>query len=418
LRTWGTVFDSTCARVLACALLAAVIAVLAMAPLLSSAGWNPSVLARINTESALYGAAKRLDPGLRGVRPSAAYDGQFYWGIAVDPLALGSLHHDLDKPSYRYGHPLYGWLGWLLSGGQAAAVPVALVVVGLVSLAAAAALAVGLGTARGGTGREGLFIALNWGLIAAATADLAEPLAAALMLGGLTALRFGRRWSAWVCLALLPLAKEPLLVVVAAAVTWELLRGHRRNAALFATATIPAFIWWVYARIRLGAWFTSGTSALGLPLVGWGKSLFSAHPEGHVSALHHALTVAGLVALLVVLIAGAIEALHLRSLEQIAYLGLAATACCLALNATASFDTALRNVSFLVVLLPFVLTGRQRGERCSEREPQQTKQPAIVRSQSADLVPSSAWANLQGPLTRNADALTADASATNPNPSS
>jgi hypothetical protein len=46
--------------------------------------------------------------------------------IAVDPLALASVHRYFDKLAYRYGHPLYGWLGWLLSAGQAAAVPVAL----------------------------------------------------------------------------------------------------------------------------------------------------------------------------------------------------------------------------------------------------------------------------------------------------
>ena len=66
--------------------------------------------------------ASALDPGFRGVH-SAGYDGQFYWGIAVDPLALGSVHRYFDKPSYRYGHPLYGWLGWLVSGGQATAAP-------------------------------------------------------------------------------------------------------------------------------------------------------------------------------------------------------------------------------------------------------------------------------------------------------
>jgi hypothetical protein len=349
-------------RVLACALLAVVVAGAAMVPSLRSAGWNPSVLARVDSKSRLYEAAKGLDPGFRGVRPGAAYDGQFYWGIAVDPLALGSVHRDFDKPSYRYGHPLYGWLGWLLSAGRATAVPVALVVVGFGSLAAAAALAVAYAIARGGSGLEGLFVALNPGLVVAATADLAEPLAAALMLGALAALRAGRRQTAWVCLALLPLAKEPLLVVVAAAVGWELLRGRRRDAAVLATATIPAVLWWIYARIRLGAWFTSGTSALGLPFVGWGESLFSARPERHVSTLHHALAVAALVALLFVLVTGAAQALRLRGLEQIAYLGLAAIAACLALNATAAFDTALRNVSLLVVLLPFVLTAREHGQ--------------------------------------------------------
>ena len=350
-----------------------------MVPSLRSAGWDPSVLARVESKSRLYLAAKALDPGFRCVRPSAAYDGQFYWGIAIDPLALGSVHRDFDKPSYRYGHPLYGWLSWLLSAGQAIAVPVSLVVVGLGSLAAAAMLAVAYAVRRGGSGWEGLFVALNWGLIVAVSADLAEPLAAALMLGALVALESGRRWTAWACLAMLPLAKEPLLVVVAAVVGWELLCGRRRGAAVFATAIAPAGVWWIYERIHLGAWFTSGTSALGLPFVGWSESLFSAGSERHISTLHHALAVTALVALFFALTAGTAEALHIRGPEQLAYLGLAAIAACLALNATAAFDTSLRNVSFLVVLLPFVLYARKRGLPPPRRRPRFTRRPVVGR---------------------------------------
>jgi len=335
------------ARAPACALFAVAVAVAAMVPLLRSADWNPRVLAHVDPKSPLYSAAKALDPGFRGVHP-LGYDGQFYWGIAVDPLALGSVHRYFDKPSYRYGHPLYGWLGWLLSAGGATAVPVALVLVGLASLAASAVLAVGLAVARGGSGWAGLFVALNPGLVVAATNDLAEPLAAALMLAALVALRRGRRRTVWACLALLPLAKESLLVVVAAVVVWELLRRRHTSALYFATSSIPALLWWIYARIRLGAWFTSGSSALGLPFVGWGESLLSGRPGTQVSTLHHALVVVALVGLLVLLSAGVAQALRLRGPEEMAYLALAAVAACLALNATAAFTTALRNVSFLV----------------------------------------------------------------------
>jgi hypothetical protein len=303
----------------------------------------------------------RLDPGFRSVHP-APYDGQFYWGIAVDPLALGSVHRDFDKPSYRYGHPLYGWLGWVLSAGQATAIPLALIVIGFGSLAAAAALAVRLGIANGGSGREGLFVALNAGLVVAVTNDLAEPLAVALMLAALLSLRARRLATTWACLALLPLAKEPLLIVVAAVVAWELLERRRRSAAMLATAAIPALLWWIYLRIHLGAWFTTGSSALGLPFVGWSEALLSGPAQTHRSTLPHSLGIAALVALLVVLAAGAARARQGRSPEQIAYLGLAALTACLALNATAEFTTALRNVSFLIVLLPFALAASDRSE--------------------------------------------------------
>jgi hypothetical protein len=345
----------------ACAFLAVMVAAAAMVPLLWSADGNPSVVAHVGSGSRLYPAAKRLNPGFRGV-PLAGYDGQFNWGVAIDPLAIGSIHRDMDKPSYRYGHPLYGWLGWLLSAGQATAVPMALVVVGLSSLVAAAALAVALAKAKGGSGWAGLFVALNLGLVVAAMNDLAEPLAAALILAALLALQARRRWITCVCLALLPLAKEPLLIVVAAVVASELLNHRRRSAAMFATATIPALLWWIYLRVRLGAWFTTGSSALGLPGVGWGQALVLGRLRTPAAPLYHAVAVAALVALLVVLFVGALQALPLRSPEQIAYLGLAALAACLALNATATFTTALRNVSFLVVLLPFALTADERDK--------------------------------------------------------
>ena len=50
-------------------------------------------------------AARTVDPHFHTVHPGA-YDGQFYWGIAIDPLATGDVHRSFDNASYRYGHPL------------------------------------------------------------------------------------------------------------------------------------------------------------------------------------------------------------------------------------------------------------------------------------------------------------------------
>jgi hypothetical protein len=291
-------------------------------------------------------AARALDSRFHTVHPGA-YDGQFYWGIAIDPLATGTLHRAFDKASYRYGHPLYGWLGWLFSAGRARAAPAALVATGLVSLFAAAAAAVLLGLDRGRSGWEGLFVALNPGLISAAMNDLAEPLAAALLLGALVALVRGRQTAAWICLALLPLAKEPLIVVPLAVVVWALIRRRRGFAAGIATAVIPALLWWAYARIHLGAWFTSGDSALGTPLSGWRAAL------GHGRSSDLGLTI--LVALLVLLVLAGLRAFRVRGPVELSYLALAALAVCLAPNATVAFTTAMRNTSFLLVLVPFVI---------------------------------------------------------------
>lgn len=341
-------------RAPACGLVAAALSALAMAATLRGAGWSLTALPHVDARTRLGAAARAIDPGFHTVE-RGAYDGQFYWGIAIDPLAQGALHADLDKPSYRYGHPLYAWVAWLASADHADWVPAALAAIGIASMFAAAAIATLLGLGRGSAGWEGLFVALNPGLIGAAALDLGEPLAAALLLGTLAAYRRGRTALTWVCLALAPLAKEPLVLVCAAVVAWELTRGRSRRAAVFAVAAIPAAGWWIYSRERLGAWFISGDSALAAPFAGWRRALLGSARASHESPLHHAAAVGALVLVLVFLMAAAVRALRLRGPVDYAYLGLAIVVVCLAPNATAEFTTALRNTAFLVVLAPFVV---------------------------------------------------------------
>jgi hypothetical protein len=328
---------------------------MAMIPTLRNAGWNITALPRVDSKTKLGVAARAVDPAFHTVHPGA-YDGQFYWGVAVDPLAIGRVHKAFDKASYRYAHPLYGWLGWLFSAGRARAVPAALAAIGLVSMFVAAAVAATLGLGRGRSGWEGLFVALNFGLISAAAHDVAEPLAAAVLLGAVAAYVGGRNAIAWICFALLPLTKEPLIVVAFSVVVWELGRRRPRRAGLFATAAIPALLWWTYTRVHLGAWFTSGDSALGLPLAGWWRTLFGARVR-HEHA--RSVAVAILVLLIIVIALAAVRALRRPGPVELSYVGLAAIAACLAPNATLAFSTALRNTSFLVVLIPFVVAAPQ-----------------------------------------------------------
>ena len=330
------------------------VAGITVAATLASTGWSLTALPRVDSKTRLGAVARALDPGFHTVHPGA-YDGQFYWGIAVDPLARGNAHAAFDKASYRYGHPLYGWLAWLLSAGQARAVPAALLVVGLAALFAAATIAASFGLGRGGSGWQGLFVALNPGLMISAAQDLAEPLATALLLGAFAAQASGRRATTWACLALLPLVKEPLGLALAAVVGWELVHRHRARAAIFATAAIPAFLWWTYSRIHLGAWFTSGDSALGRPLGGWWSAFFDPHLHSHESVVRQGLAVAVMIALLALLTFAGLRALRLQSPVAVGYVGLAAVVVCLAPNAVAEFSTALRNTAFLVALVPFVL---------------------------------------------------------------
>jgi hypothetical protein len=346
----------------ACAVLAAALTIVAMVPSLRPAGWSLTVLPRVDSAGGMGAAAHARDPGFRTVHPGA-YDGQWYWGIAVDPLAIGDVHQSFDDPPYRYGHPLYGWLGWLFSAGQARAAPAALAGIGIVAIAAAAFLAGLLGRAGGGLGWEGLFVALNPGLLYSAAHDLTEPLSAALLLLGMLAYVRNRRVAAIACFALLILSKEQFITVPLALAGWELLRrrARLREAALLGASVLPAAIWWVWLRLHLGLWFTAGSTdtALVAPFSGWKRALldagvnsYSQNPTQNQFGEATIVVVTALGGLL--LVAGLLSA-RLRGPAEAAFLPMLVVIACLSPTATVYERDILRNVSVALVLVPFVL---------------------------------------------------------------
>jgi hypothetical protein len=344
----------------ACGILALVAALLALIPALRPVGWDVTALPRVADNTGMGAAAQAKDPGFHTVH-IGAYDGQFYWGIAVDPIATGDVHQSFDTASYRYGHPLLGWLGWLLSAGQARAAPAALLGVGLVSLVVGAVAASLLGQAFGRRGWEGMFVAANPGLLYASVHDLAEPLSAALLVGGLLLYVRSRRLPAAVCFGLLVLSKEQFVLVPLALAIWELVRVRVRvrTAFVLVAPILPVAGWWVYARLQLGAWFTSGTTALAFPLSGWKRSLLDAgigtySPDGALNISDEA-TLVILAGLLVLLALGGIFAIRLRGPTDAAYLAIGVVAVCLAPNATTLLRDAIRNTSVLLTLVPFVI---------------------------------------------------------------
>jgi hypothetical protein len=347
----------------ACATVAVCAAALALIPILRPVGWSLTALPRVAANTGMGEAARARDPGFRTVTTNA-YDGQFYWGIAVDPIATGNVHQAFDTASYRYGHPLLGWLGWLLSAGQARAAPAALLGVGLAALLLAALAASLLDRTLGGRGWAGLFVAANPGLVYAAVHDLAEPLSAALLLGGFLAYARGRRVVAAVCFGLLILSKEQFVLVPLGIAAWEVLRrrGRPRDSGILVACLLPAIGWWIYARLQLGAWFTSGDNALGTPLAGWKRALVDAGAQTYSSDAAQNVsaeaTLVLLVALLTVLAVTALLALRLRRPTDAAYVLLAVVAACLAPKATVLQRDALRNVAVVLTLVPFVIASR------------------------------------------------------------
>jgi hypothetical protein len=91
--------------------------------------------------------------------------------------------------SYRYTRIGYPVLAWLVSAGQHQLVPIALVVVNLVAVAAMAFLGGMFARDSGRHALWGLAFAAYFGLVISVGRDTAEPLAEACMLGGLLAYR-------------------------------------------------------------------------------------------------------------------------------------------------------------------------------------------------------------------------------------
>ena len=356
------------AVVLGCALAAVLVTSIAAIPTLRRADWSLTVLPRVNGRTALGRAARAIDPGFHTVR-TEPYDGAYYWGIAVDPVGRGTVHQLFDKPSYRYGHPLFGWVGWVLSAGHARTAATALAAAGIASVVAAVVAATLLCLRGGTSGLRGLIVAFNPGLIGSAIHDLGEPLATALLLWGLFFYLRGRRLTTWFAFALAPLAKEPLALMVLAAVAWECFQRRWSRAAVFATALCPAVAWWTYARMHFGAWFISGGTALGRPFAGW-RSAF-AHSTLHVGepgAATRVAAVAILAALVVVLTLAFLRALSGKGVIELTYIALFGVASCLAPNATVAVGTAFRNTTFLLALAPVLIAAPSLAPLAIESE--------------------------------------------------
>lgn len=208
----------------------------------------------------------RYDPPTSGVEVGLDRgDGQLFATHAADPFLdqPEMIRGGPEEQAYRFQRPLYGWVGWLASGGQAGAVPGAMV--GL-TVASVVALVVAVGrvlAARGADTRLALVVLAAPGALADLQRVGPEALGTLLVVAGAgawTSHRSGpNRWAPWAavaCFAAAGLCRETLLLVPAALLVHDLIRGERRGRALVAGAAVAApYAAWVLAlRGILGAW--------------------------------------------------------------------------------------------------------------------------------------------------------------------
>jgi hypothetical protein len=244
-------------------------------------GWDPTAPFVVGTSWGLDEALAARHVQVR-VTPGNGYDGQWFLGLAYDPLLREHLADGFDMPRYRAGRPLQAFTGRLLAGGRGAAVPHGLLAVG--------PLAVALGCAASGrllaAGRRspwwGLGFALVPGVVVGVMFGTAEPLGLALAALGLSLVLDGRLLGGGLAFAGAALTKESYLVFAVGAALWLALAaggGRRGRVAAAAAVLAPALLalgsWWAYVawRVPAGPGDLRAVDALGLPLAGWAHAV-------------------------------------------------------------------------------------------------------------------------------------------------
>jgi hypothetical protein len=210
------------------------------------------------------------------IAPTYGYDGQFFYRLALNPLNLSKTAYGItmDRP-YRYMRIGYPALTWLLSFGQHFLVPAMLVAVNIAAIGAIGYLGGVFAREGGRHALAGLLLPGYFGLITSLSRDTAEPLAAALLLAGLLAVRARRPVLAAFLLAYGALTRETVMVAVAAIAIMRVIgvlrRGQRpgRDDLAWAIPTGVFVAWEVVVKAATGSipLLADGGRNAGTPLV-------------------------------------------------------------------------------------------------------------------------------------------------------
>jgi hypothetical protein len=237
--------------------------------------WANGTIGRFILVGRHFATPAQLPSGVP-VAPTYGYDGQFFYRLALNPLNLSKTAYGItmDRP-YRYMRIGYPALTWLLSLGQHFLVPAMLVAVNIGAIGAMGYLG-GIFARDGGRhALAGLLLPGYFGVITSLSRDTAEPLAAALLLAGLLAVRARRPVLAALLLAYGALTRETVMVAVAAIAIMRVIgilrRGQRpgRDDLVWAVPTVVFVIWEVVVKAVTGSipLLADGGRNAGTPLV-------------------------------------------------------------------------------------------------------------------------------------------------------
>ena len=179
-----------------------------------------------------YTHPHQLPPGFMVADPnSAGYDGQFYYRLALNPFNWSKTAYGItmDEP-YRYTRIGYPLLAWLASFGQHSLVPLVLVGLNLLGVAAMAYLGAMFAREYGHHALWGLLFAAYFGLAISVGRDTPEPIAEAFMLPGLLAYRRERWVLTGALFAFGAITRETILFAPFAIAVFRLVAIARRKA--------------------------------------------------------------------------------------------------------------------------------------------------------------------------------------------
>lgn len=224
--------------------------------------FNPTVFVTAGDE---FTDAAAAPPGLLVAPHSPGYDGQFYYRIAIAPWSLAPVAAGVhfDYPVYRYQRVVYPLLVWLVSFGEPAIVPWAMILVNLAALAGIAAASVILSEELGLPFWTPMVVALYPGFLLTLSRDLVEVLEVFLLLRGLIFLKRRAFPAASLFFMLAALTKETSLLFVVAVIAAECLKKPRARVGslLFLGAPFVAhFAWKVFLFRRWHLPMTFATS--------------------------------------------------------------------------------------------------------------------------------------------------------------
>jgi hypothetical protein len=208
---------------------------------------NLTELLRIGT---VYGHRRHVPHGVYVFHDSAGYDGQFYYRMALDPANLHTTVFGIrmDAP-YRFMRIGYPVLAWLVSAGQHAAVPYALVGINIAALAALAYLGGLLAQEAGRPALWGLLLAGYFGLMDSLSRDLTEPLGALCLVAGILAYRKRHPLLAAAAFGYGALTRETVLLVPAALGITRIVQLARRRDRFG-----PNDVAWIVPAVVFAAW--------------------------------------------------------------------------------------------------------------------------------------------------------------------